>query len=79
MSESDGTIQIKKDTFYKGTIAVLGILLIVSIFTGGFGVGGGTGAVTQTPTGADTTAAEPAWRYDRPAPMRRGPGSRFAS
>ena len=32
-------IEIKKDTFFKGTIAVLGILLIISIFTGGFGFG----------------------------------------
>ncbi|MCR4327738.1 MAG: DsbA family protein [Nanoarchaeota archaeon] len=44
------TIQIKKDTFYKGSIVVLAVLLIVSIFTGGFGTGG-TGAVTQNPTG----------------------------
>ncbi|NCO18068.1 hypothetical protein AUJ61_03610 [Candidatus Pacearchaeota archaeon CG1_02_30_18] len=30
-------IEIKKDTFFKGTIAVLAIILIISIFTGGFG------------------------------------------
>ncbi len=34
------TIEIKKDTFLKGTIAILAILLIISIFTGGFGFGG---------------------------------------
>lgn len=50
------TIQIKKDTFYKGSIVVLAILLVVSIFTGGFGVSsGGTGAVTQTGTGGTDT------------------------
>ncbi|HIH52211.1 thioredoxin domain-containing protein [Candidatus Pacearchaeota archaeon] len=32
-------IEIKKDTFFKGTIAILAILLIISIFTGGFGFG----------------------------------------
>ncbi|MBS3084316.1 thioredoxin domain-containing protein [Candidatus Pacearchaeota archaeon] len=40
------TIQIKKDTFYKGFILVLLVGLIASIFTGGFGYRG-TGAVTQ--------------------------------
>ena len=45
-------IEIKKDTFFKGTIAVLGILLIISIFTGGFGFragssNGGGGAVVN--------------------------------
>lgn len=35
-------IEIKKDTFYKGSIAVLAVLLIISIFTGGFGVGAGS-------------------------------------
>ncbi|PJE81509.1 hypothetical protein COU58_02280 [Candidatus Pacearchaeota archaeon CG10_big_fil_rev_8_21_14_0_10_32_42] len=44
------TIQIKKDTFYKGSIAVLVVLLIISVFTGGFGMGG-TGSVTQNNDG----------------------------
>ncbi len=53
------TIQIKKDTFYKGSIVVLAVLLIISIFTGGFGFGG-TGAAVQNnnaAAGAGTTAA----------------------
>jgi protein-disulfide isomerase len=54
------TIQIKKDTFYKGAIVVLAVLLIISIFTGGFGFGG-TGAATRNnnaaAAGAGTTAA----------------------
>lgn len=55
------TIQIKKDTFYKGTIVVLAILLIVSLFTGGFGISGqaskNTGATnTGTDTGGNTGA-----------------------
>ncbi|MDP3966428.1 MAG: thioredoxin domain-containing protein [archaeon] len=41
------TIQIQKDTFYKVTVAVLGVLLIISIFTGGFGVGGNGGTNTN--------------------------------
>ena len=35
-------IEIKKDTFYKGSIVVLAVLLIISIFTGGFGIGVGS-------------------------------------
>ncbi len=41
------TIQIKKDTFYKGSIGVLVVLLIVSIFTGGFGFGGANSATNN--------------------------------
>jgi len=35
-------IEIKKDTFYKGSIAILAVLIIISIFTGGFGFGAGS-------------------------------------
>ena len=48
------TIQIKKDTFYKGTIVVLAVLLIISLFTGGFGLGSAP-SVTGTPSGNNPT------------------------
>lgn len=48
------TIQIKKDTFYKGTIVILAVLLIISLFTGGFGFGNAP-STTGTPTGNEQT------------------------
>jgi len=50
-------IEIKKDTFYKGSIAVLAVLLIISIFTGGFGFGAGSssgGNANVVKTGGNT-------------------------
>ncbi len=37
------TIQIKKDTLMKGSVVVLGVLLVISLFTGGFGFGVNSG------------------------------------
>jgi len=49
-SHSDGdTITIDKVTFLKGIIAVLVVLLLISIYTGGFGYGGGTAAPSRAP------------------------------
>ncbi len=45
MEEKDEAITLKKTTLWKGSSVVLGLLLIISIFTGGFGFG------TDTPTG----------------------------
>jgi len=52
-------IEIKKDTFFKGTIAVLGILLIISIFTGGFGFGANTGGGNAVVNDNGGNAAQP--------------------
>lgn len=45
MEEKEETITLKKTTLWKGSTVILGLLLIISIFTGGFGFG------TNTPTG----------------------------
>jgi len=52
-------IEIKKDTFFKGTIAVLGILLIISIFTGGFGFGANAGGGNAVVNDNGGNAAQP--------------------
>lgn len=38
-SDSNGTIKLKKSTLWIGAAAILGILLVASIITGGFGFG----------------------------------------
>lgn len=53
-------IEIKKDTFFKGTIAVLAILLIISIFTGGFGFGAGSSSGGAAANGGATTGGNAA-------------------
>ncbi len=49
------TIQIKKDTFYNGTIVVLVVLLIISVVTSGFGFGSVGSATTNTAGGTANT------------------------
>ncbi len=45
MEEKEETITLKKTTLWKLSTVVLGVLLIISLFTGGFGLG------SNTPTG----------------------------
>jgi len=59
----DETFTIKKTTMWQGTTALLGLLLVISIFTGGFGFGdgsssgsGATGRAVAAPTAAAPTA-----------------------
>ena len=66
--EEEGTIKLKKTTMWKTSTFVLAVLLAISLFTGGFGIGGnqGTGAVINNggsnnnglPTGAKSVSAE---------------------
>ena len=38
MSEHNETVTIKKDALWKGAVAILAILLVISLLTGGFGI-----------------------------------------
>lgn len=55
---TDGEIKISKITLWQGISGILFVLLLISIFTHGFGIGG-------TPTAAATAETEPA--DDKPA------------
>ncbi|MBI2664666.1 DsbA family protein [Candidatus Woesearchaeota archaeon] len=60
-SEEEETFKIKKTTLWQGLSAVLGVLLAVSIFTGGFGYGNGSeGSVAvREPVAAQPSAPSP--------------------
>jgi protein-disulfide isomerase len=53
-SPDRATVTINKITLWKGATLLLAVLLIVSIYTGGFGTGSGTGnAAVQQPSSDD--------------------------
>jgi protein-disulfide isomerase len=51
--EESKTITIKRDSLWKGAVFVLLVLLVISMFTGGFGIGG-NGSVTTNNNNANT-------------------------
>ncbi len=61
---SEETITLKKDSLWKGAAFIFAALFVVSLFTGGFGLGnkensGVTGAAVAPPTVNNPTAPEP--------------------
>lgn len=46
----DESLTLKKSTLWKISAVVLGVLLLISIYTGGFGYGKGSTTITPTPT-----------------------------
>jgi len=53
--QKEETVTFSKTTLWKGVSGVLGLLLVLSVFTGGFGLGSGSnslsGAVVAAPSG----------------------------
>ncbi len=59
-SEEDESFRIKKVTLWQAVSGILGVLLLLSMFTGGFGIGRSGGSVViQQPTAAGDGAAIP--------------------
>src|SRR3989344_4884303 len=55
--QKEGTVTFKKSTLWKVAAVVFGILFLLSIFTGGFGIGSGSsGAVVNQPSGNQPSA-----------------------
>src|SRR3989344_2299 len=54
--EKNESLTIKKDTLWKGAVAVLAILFVVSLFTGGFGFIKGGGSSDPVDDGAIDTS-----------------------
>lgn len=54
----EGSFTIKKTTMWQGAAGILGVLLVISIFTGGFGFGDDSGS-GQAARAAPTPAAAP--------------------
>ncbi len=52
MSEDNESFQVKKSTIWKILTGIFGVLFVVSLFTGGFGLGSdeGTGSAVVVPT-----------------------------
>lgn len=60
--ETEGTVTLKKSTLWKISTGVFAVLFIISLFTGGFGIGknsGSTGAVVAPTSGSPTQPNRP--------------------
>jgi len=60
------TITIKKDALWKGAVFVLLAALVVSMFTGGFGIGGTGKVVANTNNNANSGSGANAYGYTNP-------------
>ena len=59
--QKEETVTFSKTRLWKGIAGILGLLLIISIFTGGFGLGGNSpsGALVAVPSGAAPSQQAP--------------------
>jgi len=59
--QKEETVTFSKTTLWKGVSGVLGLLLVLSVFTGGFGLGSNSpsGAVVVAPSGAAPSLQAP--------------------
>ncbi len=67
MSEHNETVTIKKDALWKGGVAILAILLVISLLTGGFGINKSSNSGTTGKAIVDDVNAGDSANNDLPA------------